>query len=355
MNVWDSYPHDYRETEVKKILAATRSGECVSVIGLSGAGKSNLLGYIASVHTTQAHSYVLVDFNRLLQRTPSSFFELIREALTDSPPIPDPFAALRQTIQQRLKESERLTLLLDLSLLLHRGIMFGEADLLLFNNLRALRDAFKFQLTFVTATRHALPLNNELAELFHANTLYLGSLSGSDAQWNVQRYAERKELTWDDSAAKKLFELSRGYPSFLRAACEAYSSGTSFESIQNHPAVQSRLAEFWSDQPGDDELRLSGLMNHPWLKKVEAHNFETSKLTAKENALLDYFLAQADHVCEKDDLIRAVWAEDKMFERGVRDDSLAQLVRRLREKIEPDPANPRYIHTVPGRGYRFTL
>ncbi|HLE30620.1 MAG TPA: helix-turn-helix domain-containing protein [Anaerolineales bacterium] len=39
--------------------------------------------------------------------------------------------------------------------------------------------------------------------------------------------------------------------------------------------------------------------------------------------------------------------------RGVRDDSLAQLVRRLREKIEPDPANPRHIHTVPGRGYRF--
>jgi DNA-binding response OmpR family regulator len=28
-------------------------------------------------------------------------------------------------------------------------------------------------------------------------------------------------------------------------------------------------------------------------------------------------------------------------------------VRRLREKIEPDAAKPRYVHTVPGRGYRF--
>jgi DNA-binding winged helix-turn-helix (wHTH) protein len=85
-----------------------------------------------------------------------------------------------------------------------------------------------------------------------------------------------------------------------------------------------------------------------------APTFDTSHLTAKENSLLRYFLSHPDEVCEKDDLIRAVWPEDKVFERGVRDDSLAQLVRRLREKIEPDPANPHYIHTVPGRGYRFT-
>jgi len=58
-------------------------------------------------------------------------------------------------------------------------------------------------------------------------------------------------------------------------------------------------------------------------------------------------------VCEKDDLIRAVWPEDRIYEQGIRDDSLAQLVRRLREKIEPDPSNPRYIQTIPGRGYRF--
>jgi DNA-binding winged helix-turn-helix (wHTH) protein len=56
---------------------------------------------------------------------------------------------------------------------------------------------------------------------------------------------------------------------------------------------------------------------------------------------------------EKDDLIRAVWPEDKLFEDGGRDDSLAQLIRRLRRKIEPDPARPQIIQTVPGRGYRL--
>jgi len=42
-----------------------------------------------------------------------------------------------------------------------------------------------------------------------------------------------------------------------------------------------------------------------------------------------------------------------VLQRGIRDDSLAQLVRRLREKIEPDAAAPKHILTVPGRGYRF--
>jgi ABC-type dipeptide/oligopeptide/nickel transport system ATPase subunit len=354
-NVWAGYPADYRQAEVKQIVTATDAGECVSLIGLSGAGKSNLMGYVAHARATPTHHFVLVDVNRLTRREPSAFFNLMRAALADSAPAADDLVALHRVVEKRLHDSEHLTFLLDLSLLLNRGVMFGETDLLLFNNLRALRDAFKFQLTFVTATRHPLPANNEFAELFHANTLYLGVLSESDALWNVKRYAERKNLSWDEAAAKKLIALSRGYPSFLRAACEAYSSGASLESLPNHSAIQSRLAEFWSDDPTDDELRLSGLVDHPLLKRAKRHTFDTSNLTAKENTLLDYFIAHPDQVCEKDDLIRAVWVEDKVFERGVRDDSLAQLVRRLREKIEADPSNPKHIHTVAGRGYRFTL
>jgi len=354
MSLWDDYPRDYRQRETQTILNATRAGESVSLIGLSGAGKSNLLGYVAHTQGMPTHPFVLVDLNRLTQRAPSAFFNLMRQALADSADSPDEFNALHAAIQKRLKDARRLTLLLDLSLLLNRGVMFGDSDLLVFNNLRALRDSFKFQLTYVTATRHPLPANNEFAELFHANTLYLGALSESDAMWNVKRYAERKNLSWDDSVAEKLIALSRGYPSFLRAACEAYSGGASYEAIPNHPAIRTRLDEFWSDNPTDDELRLSRLIDHPLLKRTKRHTFDTSNLTVKENSLLDYFVAHADQVCEKDDLIRAVWVEDKVFERGVRDDSLAQLVRRLREKIEPDPSNPKYIHTVAGRGYRFT-
>jgi DNA-binding response OmpR family regulator len=51
--------------------------------------------------------------------------------------------------------------------------------------------------------------------------------------------------------------------------------------------------------------------------------------------------------------MRAVWPEVKVYDEGLQDDSLAQLVRRLRRKIEPDPSNPVHIFNVTGRGYRF--
>jgi DNA-binding response OmpR family regulator len=121
-----------------------------------------------------------------------------------------------------------------------------------------------------------------------------------------------------------------------------------------HPAICKRVDEFWADQPSADDLRLSRLTNHPILSAArDASTIDTTQLTAKENLLWEYFLAHPEQVCEKDDLIRAAWPEDRIFERGIRDDSLAQLIRRLREKVEPEPANPMHIHTVPGRGYRF--
>ncbi|MEZ4709232.1 MAG: helix-turn-helix domain-containing protein [Caldilineaceae bacterium] len=57
-------------------------------------------------------------------------------------------------------------------------------------------------------------------------------------------------------------------------------------------------------------------------------------------------------VCSKDVLMNAIWPEDAMLQ-GVRDDRLAQLVKRLREKIEIDASNPAHVLTVRGRGYRF--
>jgi DNA-binding winged helix-turn-helix (wHTH) protein len=64
---------------------------------------------------------------------------------------------------------------------------------------------------------------------------------------------------------------------------------------------------------------------------------------------------RAAEFCERDALIRAVWPEDAIYEAGVRDSSLAQLVRRLRVKVEPEPGAPQLIETVTGRGYLFRL
>jgi len=356
----NAYPNDYRAREIAALTAACQAGECAAVLGLSGAGKSNVLRRLAEVQTQPP--VALVDCNRLSAPTPAALFDLTRRALGDEAETTSPLAALDAVIERRLREQQSsLTLAFDRFDTLAVPLA---PDTSIFGNLRALRDAHKYRLTFIIAARRPLDAKNELAELFFANTLWLGPLSESDARWTVARYMARKSLKWDEKTIQRLIDLTRGYPSFLRAACEAYAGGAalSVEALRAHPSLQARLAEFWGDQPTDEELRLCGLEGLPLLTASRPSpgakappNFDTGKLTAKEHLLLNYFLDHPTVVCSKDDLIRAVWPEDKVFAQGVRDDSLAQVVRRLREKIEPDPARPRYIQTVPGRGYRFTV
>ncbi len=193
--------------------------------------------------------------------------------------------------------------------------------------------------------------------MFYAHTLWLGPLSESDTFWNVNRYAQRVGQVWGDDVAGAMLDLTWGYPSLLRAVSEAYADGTGLElgELKQHPAVRRRVDEFWNDGPAENDIRNVGLDGLPLLERT-AHtdDFDTSRLTAKEALLLEYLRSHPGEVCTKDDLVRAVWPEDQIYEYGVRDDSLAQLVRRTRVKIEPDPSAPIFIHTVPGRGYRFT-
>ena len=148
----------------------------------------------------------------------------------------------------------------------------------------------------------------------------------------------------------------KAIPPFLRGLCEAYWTTGSLEIdelISSNP-VQSRLKEFWGDQPSQEILALSDLDKHKLLSKPQSETIETDNLTAKENALLQYLTSHAGSICSKDDLIQSIWTEDLVFEKGIRDDNLAQLVRRLRMKVEPDPSKPQLIQTVPGRGYRYS-
>ena len=71
--------------------------------------------------------------------------------------------------------------------------------------------------------------------------------------------------------------------------------------------------------------------------------------TATEFRLLEYLARHAGRVFSRDQLLDAVW-RDTHF---VTPRSVDVYVRRIREKIEPDPENPRYLKTVRGAGYRF--
>jgi DNA-binding response OmpR family regulator len=71
--------------------------------------------------------------------------------------------------------------------------------------------------------------------------------------------------------------------------------------------------------------------------------------TATEFRLLDYLARHSGRVFTRDQLLDAVW-RDTQF---VTPRSVDVYVRRIREKIERDPENPRMLKTVRGAGYRF--
>jgi two-component system phosphate regulon response regulator PhoB len=73
--------------------------------------------------------------------------------------------------------------------------------------------------------------------------------------------------------------------------------------------------------------------------------------TSTEFRLLHYLAQHAGRVFTRDQILDAVWRETTF----VSPRSVDVYVRKLREKIERDPENPRFLRTVRGTGYRFEM
>jgi two-component system response regulator RegX3 len=86
---------------------------------------------------------------------------------------------------------------------------------------------------------------------------------------------------------------------------------------------------------------------------VERHevsvNGERIKLALKEFELLEMLLRNAGRVMTRGQLIDRIWGADYVGDTK----TLDVHVKRLRTKVEPDPANPRYLVTIRGLGYKF--
>ena len=94
-------------------------------------------------------------------------------------------------------------------------------------------------------------------------------------------------------------------------------------------------------QFGDIEVDISSMTI-----RVEGRTVLT---TVREFRLLEYLVRHRGRVFTRDQLLDAVWKESAF----VTPRSIDVYVRRLREKIEPDPRHPRYLKTLRGIGYRF--
>jgi two-component system OmpR family response regulator/two-component system alkaline phosphatase synthesis response regulator PhoP len=96
-------------------------------------------------------------------------------------------------------------------------------------------------------------------------------------------------------------------------------------------------------------LHVRDLEIDPARRRVRASGADVD-LTAQEFSLLHVLASHPGIVFSRDALLTRVWKGETY----VTDRSVDALVKRLRKKIEPDPAAPVYILTVWGSGYKFT-
>ncbi len=114
--------------------------------------------------------------------------------------------------------------------------------------------------------------------------------------------------------------------------------------------VRAVLRRSGAEKPGESERPLQvGTLQIDPLSRSVLMSGKPVELTLKEFDVL-YLLARHPHqVFSRDQLLEKVWGVSEYIDPG----TVTVHVRRLREKIEADPSNPRHLLTVWGVGYKF--
>lgn len=99
-----------------------------------------------------------------------------------------------------------------------------------------------------------------------------------------------------------------------------------------------------------DVIKVKDLEIHVKAWKVFASGKEI-KMANREFELLVFLAENPNIVFSKDSLFDKIWGFDYVGDSA----TVAVHINRIRDKIEKDPANPEYIETIWGAGYRFNI
>ena len=98
-----------------------------------------------------------------------------------------------------------------------------------------------------------------------------------------------------------------------------------------------------------DVIQVGGLQLDPTRRLVMTDDQQTINLTNLEFRLLHLLMTHPGWVLNTEDIVLKVWGYYGNGDSNL----LKNVVYRLRRKVDPDPGNPRYIHTEAGLGYKF--
>jgi two-component system response regulator RegX3 len=149
-------------------------------------------------------------------------------------------------------------------------------------------------------------------------------------------------LTAKDTEIDKVVGLELGADDYVT---KPYSAR---ELVARIRAVLRRRGDA-AEAPSADGVLEAGPVRMDVERHVVAVDGEQVPLPLKEFDLLEFLLRNVGRVLTRGQLIDRVWGSDYVGDTK----TLDVHVKRLRAKLEPDPANPKYLLTVRGLGYKL--
>ena len=118
--------------------------------------------------------------------------------------------------------------------------------------------------------------------------------------------------------------------------------------VKAHLARYERL--IGSNTPENDIVEIRGIKIDKTARRVWI-NGEEKQFTTKEFDLLTFLAENPNHVFTKEELFKEIWNMDSIGDIA----TVTVHIKKIREKIEMNTAEPQYIETIWGVGYRFKL
>ncbi len=298
LRAWSNYPADYRAGELRRLADWVSVGESGAVVGLSGAGRANLLGFLchrpevlAGYLRSGAGPLALIplDLNNLPATDLSTLYRVIIRAFYRvragfEPALAEEIAAIYRHCQAEtdpfLTQSALQELLLlfqarqtRVVLVLNRFDDFCQAaTTAMVNTLRGLRDDFKDTLCYLAGmTREAVYLPEperlgDMYELLDHYVCWVGAMQPQDARYLVRTVTHAAPTPPGEKDVAALLALSGHYPALLRAACHWWLAAADKPARAEWPSVllaerqvQYRLERLWQGLTQEEQFVLSEL------------------------------------------------------------------------------------------------
>ncbi len=120
--------------------------------------------------------------------------------------------------------------------------------------------------------------------------------------------------------------------------------------VKAHLSRYDRLVSAGQQKNQNDVIEIRGLRIDKTARRVFIEG-EEKQFTTKEFDLLTFLAENPNHVFTKEELFRKIWDMESIGDIA----TVTVHIKKIREKIEKDNANPDYIETIWGVGYRFKV